>query len=86
MDETRFKEFLEHKNYTLKSVSSRMSRARKSEQMLGYDLDEAVSSDAKMRDSLIKLRDYDNREENYQNAVRSYYEFRNGKAFSKLDE
>ena len=42
MDETRFKEFLEHKNYTLKSVSSRMSRARKSEEMLGYALDEAV--------------------------------------------
>ena len=86
MDETRFKEFLEHKNYTLKSVSSRMSRARQSEKRLGYNLDEAVASEEKMRDSLIKLRDHDTPNQNYQNATRSYYEFRNGKAFSKLDE
>ncbi len=80
-----FKIFLE-KRYTQKSVKSRMSRARKDEEILGCDLDEAVSSDDKMAESLRKLQEHDNKEENYQNTLRIYYEFVHGKAFPKLNE
>lgn len=84
MEEYRFETFLRSKGYTQKSISSRMSRARKAERILGYSLDNAVSSDDIMRESLILIKPYDNREENYQNATRSYYEFKNGKTFPKL--
>lgn len=90
MDEAQFREFLEKKthsdgkHYTLKSITARMGRARKVEKLLDRDLDEIVSSDVKMHESLLTLRDYDDRERNHQNITRLYYEFRNGKTFPKL--
>lgn len=86
MEEYGFKEFLENKNYTTKSISSRMSRARKAETILGYDLNIAVSSETKMMEALKEIKKHDNREENYQNAIRNYYEFKNEKIFPKLSD
>ncbi|MDE6706290.1 MAG: hypothetical protein K2J81_10375 [Treponemataceae bacterium] len=92
MDEAQFRAFLEKKthsdgkHYTPKSIAARMGRARKVEKFLGRDLDEAVSSDVKMHESLLTLRDYDDRERNHQNITRLYYEFRNGKTFPKLKD
>lgn len=85
MEEQKFKEFLENK-YTPKSVASRMSRARKAEEILGYSLDDAVSSETKMFEALNTIKPFDNREENYQNVIRCYYELKNGKSFPKLKE
>lgn len=90
MDEVKFRTFLEKKtysdgkHYTPKSIAARMGRARKVEKLLRCDLDEIVSSDAKMHESLLTLRDYDDRERNHQNITFLYYEFRNGKTFPKL--
>lgn len=90
MDEVKFRAFLEKKtysngkHYTPKSIATRTSRARKVEKLLGCDLDETVSSDVKMHESLLRLHDYDDRERNHQNITRLYYEFRNGKTFPKL--
>lgn len=84
MEEYGFEIFLESKGYTQKSISSRMSRARKAEEILGYNLNKAASSDEVMRESLLIIKKYDNRQENYQNATRCYYEFKNGKTFPKL--
>ncbi len=90
MDEAKFKEFLEKrtysisKHYTPKSIAARMSRARKVEKLLGGDLSEIVSSDVKMHESLLTLRDCDDRERNHQNITLLYYEFKNGKTFPKL--
>ena len=80
MEEQKFKEFLE-KKYTPKFVASRMSRARKAEEILGYSLDNAVSSETKMIEALNTIKPFDNREENYQNVIRRYYELKNGNHF-----
>ncbi|MDE6736266.1 MAG: hypothetical protein K2J50_02045 [Treponemataceae bacterium] len=90
MDEAQFRDFLEKKthsdgkHYTQKSITARMGRARRVEKLLGRDLDEAVSSDVKMHESLLTLRDYDDKKRNHQNITRLYYEFRNGKTSPKL--
>ena len=85
MNEGEFKSFLE-KQYTPKSVSSRMSRARKVERILGYDLDTAVSTDEKMIEALHETSEQDDRERNHQNVLRNYYEFKNGTSFPMLKD
>lgn len=86
MDVQGFRAFLASRYPSKKSVDSRMSRARKAERILEYDLDKAVSSDKKMKEALLIIKEQDNREENYQNATRCYYEFKVGKVFPKLDK
>lgn len=86
MNEENFKKHLQKKGYTEKSVSSRLARARKAEKILGYDLEDAAFSDDKMYEALKFIAKYDNREQNYQNATRCYYEYKNGKEFPKLKD
>lgn len=71
------------KGITEKAISSRMARARKCEELLGYSLDEAVSTDKRMYDSLIMLRFYDT-SGNYQNSLRWYYKAKTGDEFPRL--
>ena len=67
-----------------KAVTSRMTRARKAEEILGASLDVIVSSDNAMHDAMIRLKDNGDTRGNIQNAVRKYYIYKNGKEFPQL--
>ncbi len=67
-----------------KAVASRMSRARKAEEILGSTLDTIVSSDATMHEAMLKLKAHGDTRGNIQNTVRKYYIFKNGKEFPRL--
>ena len=67
-----------------KSVKSRMSKARKAECILKTSLDDVVSDDREMYESLEKLQQYENPKSNpMQNAVRKYYKFKNDREFPR---
>ena len=89
MDEAKLRKALEGGAEALseKAVASRLSRARKAEEILGTDLDEVVSDDDMMFRALVFLRD-DGREHNgnLQNSVRWYYRAVNGRRFPRLAE
>jgi len=89
MDEARLRRALEcgEKALSEKAVASRLSRARKAEEILGTDLDEVVADDDMMFRALVFLRD-DEREHNgnLQNAVRWYYRSVNGRRFPRLGD
>lgn len=78
-----FEKFLEEKKYTRGAIRSRLSRANTVEELIAVDLDMAVADDEKMYKALLRLRDHDNNC-NLQNAVRLYYEYRNGRKFPRL--
>ncbi|MBP3802498.1 MAG: hypothetical protein J6I76_01175 [Oribacterium sp.] len=80
-----FEKFLEEKKYTRGAVRSRLSRANAAEELIGTSLDTAVADDEKMYEALLRIRDHDNNG-NLQNAVRLYYEYRNGRKFPRLAE
>ena len=68
-----------------KAVSSRLSKARKAEGILGHELDVIVADDNLMYDSLIALKPHEDPAHTpMQNAVRKYYKFQNGKEFPQL--
>lgn len=86
-NESGFEEFLlqEKTINSRKAVSSRMSKARKAESILGQELDVIVADDDLMFDSLKALQPYEDPAHTpMQNAVRKYYKFQNGKEFSQL--
>ena len=86
MDESGFRTSLEvdENNLTDNGINFRISKGRRAEEILGMDLDDAVSSDAAMFSALKKLQDYENPAHNpMQNALRKYYIFRNGKEFPR---
>ena len=80
-----FEKFLEEKKYTAGAIRSRLSRANTAENLISVDLDTAVADDEKMYKALLKIRDHDTNG-NLQNAVRLYYEYRNGHRFPRLLE
>ncbi len=86
MDEEGFRKSLEDDEgiSSKKAITSRLSRARKAENILDMDLDTVVSSDFAMLEAMEMLQDYEDPFHNpMQNAVRKYYKFRNGKEFPK---
>lgn len=69
-----------------KAVATRMSKARKVEELLGISLDKVVASDNLTYDSLVKLKTLENpKNAPFSNALRKYYIFRNGKEFPRLN-
>ena len=85
--ESEFQEFLMHEKTisSKKAVDTRMSRARKAEDVLGQQLDVIVSNDDMMYDSLMALKPHEDPAHTpMQNAVRKYYKFVNGKEFPQL--
>lgn len=85
--EREFEDFLMQENtiYSLKAVSSRMSKARKAENILGKELDIIVIDDDLMYDALIILKSCESLEHSpMQNTVKKYYKFQNGKEFPQL--
>lgn len=85
MKETEFRRFLENQQLSDNGVAYRLSRGRAAEEILGYSLDTAISSDDMMYDSLVKLVPNDDSSRGKQNALRKYYTFIHGKEFPKLD-
>ena len=86
MDEEGFRKSLEDDEgiSSKKAISSRLSKARKAEDILDMDLDSVVSSDFAMLEALEMLQASEAPAHNQmQNAVRKYYIFRNGKEFPK---
>lgn len=70
-----------------KAVSSRLSKARLIERELGVSLDEIVSDDKVMYETLVKVKqDTNDHNGNNSNALRKYYEFYNGRRFPTLAE
>lgn len=90
MDLQGFKYFLkekqydfDNKKYTEKSISSRISRAKKTEKILKeeFSLDDVVASKQNMMCAIEKLKHHDTKNQNLQNALLRYYEFKNRKQF-----
>lgn len=66
-------------------AQTRLSWARKAEDILNMDFDLIVADDELMYDSLMKLRPHEDPKKNpMQNALRKYYYYRNGKEFPRL--
>lgn len=87
--ESEFQQFLmgEKTINSVKAVASRMSKARKVEDILGKELDVIVSEDDLMYDSLVALQPHEDPAHTpMQNALRKYYKFINGKEFPKLKQ
>ena len=90
MIESKLREALEtsEKGITDKAISTRLSKARAAERILGRDLDDVVSTNEKMYAALVELRS-DSREREtgrLQNAVRWYYRAKNGKGFPRISD
>ena len=84
MDEINFKKFLEKEQHTEKSITSRIVKARKGEKILKCTLDNTITDDDKMYNSLIKLKMHGDSHSNMQNALRKYYLYKKGKEFPKI--
>lgn len=86
--ETSFRRFLEGVRWrgaplAEKAIESRIVRAKQAEEILNKNIDAIVSTDASMRTALLDLRSGDSHGTRA-NAVRKYYEMKNGKSFPKL--
>ncbi|MCP2034138.1 hypothetical protein L1279_001121 [Planomicrobium sp. HSC-17F08] len=69
-----------------KAVVSRIAKALKVERDLKVNLDNIVSDDDKTYELLLKIRENMNEANGvYQNSVRKYYLFKNGKEFPRLN-
>ena len=90
MRERDFEEYLlsdESIKSKKKAIVSRISKARLIERDLGVDLDEVVSDDSVMYETLIRVKQETNDQNgNNSNALRKYYEFTNGNKFPTLAE
>ena len=85
MNERDFENFLNKASTTPAATATRLKWAKKAEELLGMSLDTVVSDDDTMFEALHKLRENEDPKHNrIQNAVRKYYQFRNGKEFPKL--
>lgn len=70
-----------------KAVRSRVSKALKVEKDFIVNLDDIVKDDDSMYKLLIRIqREMNENNGNYQNAVRKYYMYRNGKEFPRLKD
>lgn len=66
-------------------AQTRLSLARKAEDILNMDFDRIVADDNLMYDALMRLRPHEDPRKNpMQNALRKYYYYKNGKEFPKL--
>ena len=89
LKEKEFIEFLRRdpKITSEKAIKSRISKLYDAENILGMTADLIVQSDSLMHKSLITLREHEDISHSVrQNALRKYYEFKNGKIFPKLKE
>ena len=92
MREAEFRNFLINDSNIkskVKAVNSRVAKALKVEREFNINLDDVVKNDEAMYHLLIQIQEkfndrlYHNA---YQNAVRKYYLFVNGKEFPRLNQ
>ncbi|WP_185223193.1 hypothetical protein [Parageobacillus thermoglucosidasius] len=92
MKEAEFRKFLMNDSNIkskVKAVNSRVARALRVEREFNVDLDDIVKNDEAMYHLLLQIQEklndrlYHNA---YQNAVRKYYLFVNGKEFPRLKQ
>lgn len=77
--------FLEKSINSEKAIRSRISKARKAEQILNQPLDEIVTDDDLMYKSLVILSQHeDPAHAPMQNALRKYYKFINKREFPRM--
>ncbi len=70
-----------------KAVKSRISKAKAAEKILKLELDQVVSNDDVMYDSLIIIaQNEDPAHTPMQNAVRKYYKFIHGREFPRMKD
>ena len=88
--EAEFRRFLKDVRWhgrplTEAGITNRIARVKKAEELLNKGIDTIVSSTANMREALATLRQNDVRG-NRANAVRKYYEMKNGAVFPRMRE
>ena len=92
INEAGFKSFLESQGIEAEAIATRIQYAKEAETILGRDLDSVVIDDGIMYDALLEIKenaDDTAREKLHggvQNAVRKYYEYKNGRVFPRLSE
>ena len=86
MQETRFIEFLRENDLTENGIKSRVSKGKRIERELNDDLDDLVSSDETMYNSLCRVLSFEDKHNNMQNVLRKYYEFKNGRKFPRKSD
>ena len=68
-----------------KAVATRLSKGRKKEKMFSKSLDSIVKTEKGMFEMLKQINQtMPNSNGNYSNALRKYYEFKNGRKFPKI--
>lgn len=88
--EREFRRFLEGIVYrgerlTEKGINTRVSKAKKAEQIIGCGLEQIVSNDGSMHDALVAISAIDeNTHQAMSNALRKYYEMRRGLKFPRM--
>lgn len=92
MREAEFRNFLINDSNIkskVKAVNSRVAKALKVEREFNINLDDVVKNDEAMYDLLLQIQEKLNDKQchnAYQNAVRKYYLFVNGKEFPRLNQ
>jgi SMC interacting uncharacterized protein involved in chromosome segregation len=92
MREVEFRKFLINNSdikSKVKAVNSRVAKALKVEREFNIDLDNVVKNDEDMYNLLLQIQEKFSDKlyhGNYQNAVRKYYLFVNGKEFPRLKQ
>lgn len=92
MREAEFRNFLINDSNIkskVKAVNSRVARALKVEREFNINLDDVVKNDEAMYNLLLQIQEKLNDKQyhnTYQNAVRKYYLFVNGKEFPRLNQ
>ena len=81
-----FESYLKLQRLGENGIKSRVSRARKAEEILGRDLDDIVRSDSKMGLALATLKESGDHQGNWQNALRWYYRMVNRKEFPQMKD
>lgn len=92
MREAEFRNFLINDSNIkskVKAVNSRVAKALKVEREFNINLDDVVKNDEAMYNLLLQIQEKLNDKQyhnTYQNAVRKYYLFVNGKEFPRLNQ
>lgn len=89
MDERGFRKFLEGQGLTDKAINSRITRCNRVEREFNVNLDIVVQSEYNMIEIRKKIyEEYGDRGSlpgNLYNAVRKYYEYRNGREMPRIN-
>jgi|LAHS01.1.fsa_nt_gb hypothetical protein len=87
IDETGYRSFLASQGLGENGINSRVSLLKRAESELGINAEDAVSSDLHMLGALERIHGSDgDHNGNMANALRKYYQFRNGRECPTVSE